>query len=232
MPEFYANNIATALEECQKSGNRALFVPEIVDRRIKAKPNEPIWHTWYCTPSITVTGKTSQGSAVVLYVHIPNYSADPKNITETIGKKLVNGAGKMPRPEFERLIALAEEEGDSVFIIPHERLKGSKTGLISIDDALNNPQTAAFLGGEKRAKEYLKRHQEVYKSTIGTWYHDDLCNEPVWRFLQVDCSSDDGFYSVNSIDRAARFLCEAAKAMKQEKKPDSSSSSDSQPEDQ
>ena len=188
---FQANNLDDGLRECQSEGYRVLFMPELADARMEAEGNSELWQNWFSTPSLRATGKTNAGSPVVVYAHVDNYFSNPDNI-ETARKDLVRGAGRLPQEEFQRLIDLAEQGNQGVILVPYEKLRKSPSGVIPVDDALEHPQTIAFLGGQERAEKYLEKHKEVYGNRIGVWHTNDLKgDQPLGRLLFVgsDCSS-------------------------------------------
>jgi hypothetical protein len=151
-------------------------MPEFADVRINSPKGARVWQNCYSAPSVRVTGKTKKGSAVVVYAHVPNYFSNPENIRKAVdSKNLVNGAGLMPDKDFQKLLKL--EDGANVFVVDYEKLKKSPSAVISVDDALEHPQTVPFLGGQERAEAYLKRHREVFGNKIGIGHTDDLSDK-------------------------------------------------------
>ena len=178
--EFYdgdsTNGLWQALKACKDAKCSALFMPEFADVRINSPKGARVWQNWYSAPSARTTGKTKKGSAVVAYAHVPNYFSNPENIRKAVySKNLVNGAGIMPDKEFQKLLNL--EDGANVFVIDYEKLKKSPSAVISVDDALEHPQTVPFLGGQERAEAYLERHREVFGNKIGIGHCDDLSDK-------------------------------------------------------
>ena len=209
--EFYdgesTNGLWQALKACKDARCRALFMPEFADVRINSPEDARIWQNCYYTPSARVTGKTKQGSAVVAYAHVPNYFSNPENIRKTIySKKLVNGAGLMPDKEFQKLLKL--EDGVNVFVVDHQKLKNSKYNDISVDDALEHPQTIPFLGGQERAEAYLKRHREVFGNKIGIGHTDDLSDKGALGRLLFAGNLDYYYYlgGYDDLDYYGRFV--------------------------
>lgn len=184
--EFYNNNLSDALSNCQKQ-HSPLFMPSLIDARIYSPKGARIWQSRYDSVSARVTGKTKAGNAVVVYAHIPNYLAKPKNIEKAKKQKLVNGAGIVPQNEFQRLLDL--EDGLNVFAVDNNTLNSSTSGVVAIKDALKHPQTIPFIGNEARAEAYLKRFEEVYGNKIGIWHCNDLGEQPLGRLLYVGDSN-------------------------------------------
>jgi len=193
--EFCDSDVSNALEACQKE-HEAQFMPAIFDARIAYPNNAAIWSKWFSAPSIRATGKTSQGNSVVVYAHIPNYLSNPKNIREAIGKGLRNMAGIMPQAEFQRLVDLDGStdnlENRSVWVVDYDTLRKSKSGGISVYDALEHPQTIPFIGGKDRAERYLLRHKKVNGKNIGNWHSNDLQEDgsAVGRLLFIGLDGD------------------------------------------
>jgi len=201
LKEFRNDDLATALENCQSEGYKAMFMPELADARVKGKA---AWDKWYSTPSVRATGKTNQGNAVVVYAHIPNYFSNPENIKSALSS-LVNGAGRMPQEEFQKLVDA--EDGKKVFVVDYDKLKNSKSERIPLSEAIEHPQTIPFLGGQERAEEYLAKFKEAYNTNqIGIWHCDDLNeNSLMGRLLFV--GNDD--YNLNgdgNLSNIGRFL--------------------------
>lgn len=171
---FYSNTntgVADVFEQAANEGYQVLFMPELALARTGS--NE-LFQKWYVTPSLRATGQTRASSKVVVYAHVPNFYSNPTNVRDAIKeKRLVNGAGPIPQEEFDRLVSL--DGNGRVFIVPYEKLKESSSGVISVDSALEHPQTIPFLGlNEKDAKAYLAKHKEVFGERIGVWHSDDF----------------------------------------------------------
>ena len=207
---FYARRTDEALQELHDASYAPLFMPQIADARILAPKDSFLFRDWYTAPSIRATGRTRQGSAVVVYAHIPNYFSDPKNIAHAIGIGIQQGAGIMPRDEFQRLIDadnMVDELGNrAVWVIDYHALKNSPSGKIKANRALEHPQTIPFLGGETRAREYLNRYRQVYGETIGNWHADDLGEEPRGRLLFLGDNDNNSLNGVNNLINDGRFL--------------------------
>lgn len=189
------DEIDIALENSQKDGFSALFMPKLIDLRTKYPENKKLWNNWYFTPSIKATGTTNQGSEVVVYVHKENYFSDPNNLREATKKGLVKGARKLPQKEFQKYVdedGIEDKNGNRlVWVIPYQTLKSSsRSGGVSIDEAFEHPQTIPFLGGEQRAIAYFGVIKQIFKHTMSLWHSDDLSEEALARFLVVsyDCS--------------------------------------------
>ncbi len=199
--EFYNDDIDKALEECQKEGYRAMSMPELIDARINGKAK---WDKRYSAPSVIATGKTKEGKAVVVIAHIPNYFSDPKNIRTAKEKGLVNGAGKMPQKEFQKLVDAKDNK--NVFVVDCDKLKNSESDRISISEALEHPEVIPFLGGKERAENYLAKHKEAYNTnTIGVYHQDDLSEKgPVGRVLYA--GSGGGLVGSDLLCVGGRFL--------------------------
>ena len=208
--EFYNSNIPTALRTLQSEGYTPVYMPQIVDARIEADEDSRVWQTWFTTPSIRATGRSKEGIPVVVYAHIDNYFSSPENIEQAMSQGLVNGAGRIPQSEFQRLIdleGLTDESGNqSVFVIGYNKLREYKSDVIKVSNALKHPQVIPFLGGEERAQRYLKKHKKVFGSTIGIWHSDDLSDEPLARLLRLGDYCDDGLGGNDVLDDDARFV--------------------------
>ncbi len=195
---FYNTDRATALKDSQSDGYRPVFMNEFADLRIEAEKDSDLWRKWVVTPSLKATGKTNKNSKVVVYVHLNNYLSNQENIRKAIKQGLVNYAGKIPQDEFQKAVDLdgkKDEKGNRlVWVIPHETLKKSPSGVIPTSISLEHPQTIPFLGGEERAKKYLKKFEQVFGDKIGIWHSDDLFDEVVGRLLYAGNGYGDGGY--------------------------------------
>ena len=197
--EFYNSDMAEALQSGQNYG-RVIFMPELIDARISAAKGSNLLNNWLTAPSIRATGRTKQGNPVVVYAHVDNYLSNPENIKNA---KRINGAGIVPRDEFQRLLGL--EDNEKVFVVDYDKLKNSSSEVISVEKALEHPQTVPFIGGEERAQNYLKKFRQVYGDNIGIWHCDDLRDEPLGRLLFIG-GYDDGLFGSSDLNLDARFV--------------------------
>lgn len=187
---FRCDSVADALEDCETEGYKASFMPQIIDERISADKTAVVWKNWYSSVSVRVTGRTQQGSKVVVFGHVPNYFSKSGNIKKAVEQGLVNGAGRMPQKEFQKLVdkdGLVDRTGhQAVFVVDYDVFTKSPSAVIPVGSALEHPMVVPFLGGEKRAVDYLKRHVEVYGSNIGVGHCDDFSEDSaLGRFLVV-----------------------------------------------
>ncbi len=176
------NTVETALRKLLEDGFAPVYMPEIIDGRIRHGPEDaPENWGWLTAPSIKATGWTKAGIPVVIYAHVQNYFSDPDNIAQAVSRRLVNGAGIMPDEEFYRLVDLAKAQqgklNQRVFLADYDALKRAPSGVVAVKDALQHPQTIPFLGGQKRAEQYLIRHEQVLGNRIGIWHVDDLIGQ-------------------------------------------------------
>lgn len=176
------DGVEKALRACYNAQCEPLYMPQLVDARITASKESPVWQ-WYTTPSVIVTGKTKQGNAVVVYAHVPNYFSKPNNVAKAVSRGLVNRAGRMPPKEFYKL--LDQEDKENVFVVDHDALRNAPLGVIEVAQALEHPQVIPFLGGQARAEQYLQKHQQVYNTNKIVVQHsnDFFVDEPLGRVL-------------------------------------------------
>jgi len=170
---YLEGDISDSLRNYANGGYQALFIPELAMTIVEAEQGFEILGQGCLTPSMKATGKTKQGTEVVVYTHIPNYFNDPTNVRSVIkSKKLVNGAGPMPQEAFDSLVAL--DGSGRVFVVDYDKLRKSTSGVVNVDDALDHPQTIPFLGGKDIAERYLAKHKLRWGKTISIGYIDDL----------------------------------------------------------
>ena len=191
--EFYSQSSDDPLRDLQEQGYSTLYMPELTQKRINSERKSKFWNPWITSISIKATGKTINKTPVVLYVHTQNYTSDPI-LRKTLNRVIM--AGIMPEKEFLRLLKLGEGGDKKVLLVPYYKLRNSPSGIMSIDDALDHPQTIPFLGGEDIAKNYLKKHKEFFGNEIGIYHSNDLSKEPAWRWLYIsqNLSSDNSLY--------------------------------------
>ncbi|MDP3698782.1 MAG: hypothetical protein Q8R47_04290, partial [Nanoarchaeota archaeon] len=199
------NGVEKALRACYKAKCEPVYMRQLVDARINSPKESPVWR-WHTTPSVQVTGKTKQGTPVVVYAHVPNFFSKPNNVTKVVNEGLTNGAGKMPLREFYKLLDL--EDKQNVFVVDYTKLKNSPSGVIEVARALEHPQTVSFLGGQVRAEQYLAKHQQVYNtSKIGVWHYDDLLlDQPLGRVLFLGGSRNSDLSADYNLYGLGRFL--------------------------
>ncbi len=216
------NGVEKALAQCLEAGYTPLFMPQVADGRILASPNDYIVQNWFTTQSVRVTGKSKGGNAVVVYAHVPNYFSDPANIKASREAGLVNGAGKMPLQDFHNLLEL--EDGQNVYVVDHNVLRSSESGVVKVSKAMKHPQTIPFLGGQDRAGKYLAKHKEFYGDTIGIWHCDDLGDAPQGRPLFAGDGCNFGFVGYVILDFSGCVLgvvaAEPHKALVREAQPE------------
>lgn len=208
---FTNDNVEIALENSQSDNYRPLFMPRLVDQRIKSDGESVFWKRWFSTPSLRATGKTSQGNKIVVYAHVDNYLSNPDNIKEAKRKGLVNYAGRIPQEEFQRLANLNESKDEKgnrlVWVVDYEKLRKASSKVIPVDSALEHLQTIPFLGGEERARVYLEKHKEILGNEIGNWYRDDFSEEDaIGRLLYLGSNSYFGLSSDYSLDNFGCFF--------------------------
>lgn len=208
--EFYNSDICVALANCQSEGT-PLFMNELLAARTAASTGSRIWQIWYTAPSIRATGTTSKGTKVVVYAHRPNYLSDPENIAKARKEGLDNYAAKLPQEEFQKLVDLDGETDESgnrlVWTVDYDTLRKAKSGVGSVDQALEHPQTIPFIGGEAQAVEYLKKHEENYGTRIGNWHSNDLRTDgPLGRLLFVGYGVYVGLDGYGILGSSGRFV--------------------------
>lgn len=207
--EFYAGNYVDALASCESAGNEALYMPGVARARIDGSAS---WGKFYDSRSVRVTGKSKQGNdAVVLYVHTAHPLATAEGVRGALSKGLVNGAARFPKEAFLQLLERdGEKAGDGTYLVkavPHNILRESPSGVISIDDALYHPQTIPFFGNEALAEQYLQEFSKHQGNNIGIWHSDDLHKDgPLARPLFVGNYYYDGLLGNNDFDLNGRFL--------------------------
>ncbi len=199
--EVYDNRLHVALS----SVDAAFFMPDLIRARTSVDSNSRLWQTWWSASSIRATGRTANGTAVVLYAHVPHFYSDAGNIKTAVENgKLVNGAGILSQEEFARLLSL---EGNGVHIVDYDLLKKSTSGVIPVSKALEHPQTLPFLGvSEEEAQAYLTKHTQYYGRNIGIWHNNDLGEKPVARVLFLGDGSSNSFSGSGSLNVSGRFL--------------------------
>ena len=205
------NGVEKALRECYGAKCEPVYMPQLVDARISAPNDSPVWQ-WHATPSVRVTGRTKPststvkgGNPVVVYAHVPNYFSKPNNVAKAVSEGLTNGAGRMPPKEFYTLLSL--EDNEKVFVVDYTTLKNSSSKVIDVAQALEHPQVIPFLGGQTRTEQYLEKFQQVYNSTkIGVWHCDDLTDEPLGRVLFLGYDHSDDLIANDYLSNSGRFL--------------------------
>ncbi len=170
-------SVDAVLGECLEQNYLPMFAPDAAYARTLADKNSEIWEKAFFTASVKVTGISKQGNPVDVYAHIPNYFRNPGNIRLSKNLGLVNGASVFPLAEFYNLLDV--ENNRDVFVVDHDKLMNSRSGLICTEEAIEHPQTIPFLGGEKRAELYLKK----CNCPIKILFKDDLSTEPLARLL-------------------------------------------------
>ncbi len=178
-------NVAYALKECVSKGYEPLFVPEllalrrealgITDQKIKMEQWN-ILRCAYVTASLRAYTHSTPGShtlkggnPVIIYAHVPNHIIADL-IKDPFAYSLIKS---FPLPESERVRFLRGEDRKSIFVIddnertiikePVVRLP-CEENLVSLDDALHDPEVRAFFGGQETMEKYLNDVYSKYES--------------------------------------------------------------------
>ncbi|MFH0701714.1 MAG: hypothetical protein V2A62_04720 [Candidatus Woesearchaeota archaeon] len=199
---FYNAIMEEALRACQVAHD-AVYMPELAEKRIKAKNDSYLFTNWWTTPSLRITGTTKGGSKIVLYVQDQTSWNDSEQL-KYAREHHRNGAGPFPQEEFDALAGRIDD--GKVFKVDYDVLKRSTSEVISVDAALEHPQTIPFLGGEDIAKRYLAKHRKVYGDNIGIWHSDDLAEEPRGRLLVLGYGHGSNLVGDYVLNGNARFL--------------------------
>jgi len=235
---FGGETCDVGIRGCRREGYDALFMPEIIDKRINTlEKDDGIWQNQWLSLSIGVTGKTEGDEEVAIYAHIPNYFSDPENIITAIQQGLVQGGGIYPQDEFQRLFEfqrLLDSEGSRrVFVVKADALRkwpnfnsygineptkehmekfgGRIDGIDMV--AINHPHIVAFLGGRERADKYLQR----VNGTVGICYSEDFTTDrPIARLLEVSSgsvnrTSDKNLNGLIALDSSGFFFGEPSR---------------------
>ena len=194
---FGGDSTGEALKYCREAGYRPLFMHEVVDARTEETDKRAgIWDSFFHTPSVRVVGRTKQGAPVILYAHTNNYLSE-------FGSENIE---KFPQLEFQKLVdqdGMKDQYGNRlVWVVDHDKIKKfvendqdslRKSMRLSLENALEHPQTIPFCGGEERARKYLQRVKEVYDTShIYTGGIDDLADEPIGHLLFIGEHEDCG----------------------------------------
>jgi hypothetical protein len=218
-PERNNIRIDEALRQALIAKSQPVSMPDILEGRIQGTIP---FNEWFTTPtSIRATGRyKGEGDAEVIYAHnVETYLSNPDNIKIKIDKRdkeLINGAARLgstkeeAQKAFDRLRDRVDEK--NVHVVPHSRFVKALSGFITVESALEHPQTIPFAGSEDTAKRYLPRHREAYKTDkIGMWHFDDLNDKegPLGRWLCLGTDSY-GFNGDVHFDGDGRVLAVSA----------------------
>jgi len=200
---FRKESIVETLRACEKAGYSPLFMPEFVQLRI-AHPG--LFKDWGQTMSIRASGRTSAGSALEIYAHVPGDWSQRQYISDAISEeKLIAYALPLTQESFDALEKRNGETKDGirlVTVMDHAQAQKWKFGEQSLSQALENPHVQAFLGEEEQTEAYLEAHKKVRGNKIHLWHSDDLGNVPVARPLVLFndyLSSNYGFIGVRRV---------------------------------
>jgi len=187
---FERDTIVATLQACEKAGYSPLFMPEFAQLRI-AYPG--LFKDFGRTMSIRATGKTSAGSALEIYAHVPGDWSQRQYISDAISEeKLIAHALPLTQESFDALEKRNGETKDGiqlVTVMDHAQAQKGKFEEQSLSQALENPYVQAFLGGEEQTEAYLEAHQKVHGNKIYVWHPNDLGNVPVARPLVLVSSN-------------------------------------------
>lgn len=194
--EFYDDVMDNALKNLRQAHYRELFMPEIIDAKIEAQGGNPVMMRGFTSLSIRANGRTTAGTAVDVYAHIPSYLTSLENITSAMKSGLIDQLSKknfssapIPQTELQRLAdldKLSDSEGNRlVWVIDYQGPEPFNLKPMHVDNALDVPRVIAFLGGKERAQKYLQRHKEFFRNKLHFTYHLDDPDQPHARFLAI-----------------------------------------------
>lgn len=144
-----------ALRKARRLSYRALFAPELVLNMLSNVPEEgdveklnPYWRGFpepdhaITTQSLRISGKTSDGDKVVVYVHRPNFFSDCEKVLRDLVEWTQN-RGFLERGKFDELVKLDGQQGVSVveYNPDHE-----VWGYLHFEDVLDHPHLPHLLG--------------------------------------------------------------------------------------
>jgi hypothetical protein len=194
-PQKAGKRLDLALTDCIAAGDRALYAPELGAARVE---DLRLFGTWSHVLSMRI-GCRVNGERTALYTHIPTSVCTPEGLKALIVKGLTStGAFRFSREEYLQLLERAKSlDGDSrdIWYIPPVLLDVSKSGIVSLDDALDTTEMVPFLGSVKLATDYLKANRNLERTKIGVWHRkeDSDEEEPQGRLLVF------GYYGGNDL---------------------------------
>jgi len=182
-------------ETCRTAGYKIPTMPELIEARIYANENSPLWHSYYDSISSILIGRTRSsnfsrngGSIIAAYLHEPlnifSDCAQEWDVIPNIELNVINLG-------FDTILQKCLPQN----IINYDILKNSISGLVPLKEALKHPQLVPFIGSKEIAERYLERFQEVYKSKeIGIWHWHTTSNinppHPLIRPLSLSYNGD------------------------------------------
>src|SRR3989338_8358340 len=126
---FQKESIVATLRACEQAGYSPLFMPEFGKLRI-AHPE--LFKDWGRTMSIRASGRTSAGSAVEIYAHIPGDWSQRQYISDMNSEnKLINYALLLSQESFDALEKRNGETKDGtrlVTVMAHAQAQRGKFG--------------------------------------------------------------------------------------------------------
>ncbi|MEK6969071.1 MAG: hypothetical protein AABW48_01455 [Nanoarchaeota archaeon] len=181
------DGIVPTLEDCAAAGYRPAFMPELIRERLAQPKLDKIWQNWWTSASLIASGRTKQGTYVKVIAHVPHAFLKPKTLGKVLKHDLkphysgiylqrnltAKGAGKYPQADFNRLLNLAEQGKEGVFVIPEETF--TKADL----------NTIVWGVTESEAKKYLVEREKKFGPGWCNGYADMASKEPVGRLVYL-----------------------------------------------
>lgn len=221
---FYRDDVTDALRACRRGHYQPEFAPELIERRTNADKKDSLWQNWWTTLSLKATGRTSAGTPIILYAHVPHYFCQPKNITKAIDEGLINGAGILPEGELSRLES--GKAGGRVFVLDYASAIKWPSGYYGLEDpteehvklyggkmdgkemlAINHPLLAPLMGNKKKVAPYLEKLAQVYgKDKVYIGNFNDWGERDVGRLLVLGYGHGLNLFGNGDLNDGARFL--------------------------
>lgn len=169
---FFNENLADAFAIANKFGNgRVATLPDVVDARLRADKNEPVWTQYVVTTTAEYIGKSRAGNPLLITAHGIGPLADWSDHTN---RRAVHCRGWAPdlvevsKEEFLKLesggygdVSVTELSG----LNPHYE-------AVHAHSAMQDPRIVAALG--PRAHEYAQRHKDIAAAEQGNTFIFDV----------------------------------------------------------
>lgn len=155
---FCDSNLPSALRQAQEYAGRKGYVPslpQLIDLRLKANKEDPLWDNRITTTTEEHIGKTKKGNPVLVTSH-KQAIWTPDRIDWAYKDGLINeGAGKLTQLEFYRLL---EAE---VTVTDLYKVENLPSDYQYLEDLRKDPLFILRVGSKERANAYLDKLKEL-----------------------------------------------------------------------
>ena len=207
-----AKSMADLFLLCYEQNLERITAPQLAKARIGHDSDvaELLWKYNFVTCS-DLARVQSQGKDYGVFTHVNVFGTEPNRI-QAYARPIRTGGIELTEEEVEFI--LSKEDGKNVIVVPHQQIKESPRGVISLRDVLQDKGhviAIGALGNDRNLLEaYIQRYIQIMKKSpftpleIGVWFSEDA-GKNTMRPIELG-DSGVGIYNRNLTNRYYRTI--------------------------